>query len=64
MKHSYQVRVSYDKDFETLKEFRFDEEKDAESFFDKAAKRADRIGCGTIALFRDNVWRVKSYHRG
>lgn len=61
MKHSYQVRVSYDKDYKTLKEFRFDEEKAAESFFDKAAKRADRIGFGTIALFENNVWLLKSY---
>lgn len=64
MKHSYQVRVSYDKDFKTLKEFRFDEERAAASFFEKAVKMADRIGYGTVALFRDNVWRVKSYHIG
>ena len=64
MKHSYQVRVSYDKDYATLKEFRFEQERAAESFFKKAVKRADRIGCGTVALFRDNVWRVKSYHIG
>lgn len=56
----YQVRVSYDKAYETLKEFQFETEKAANSFFDKAVERAKRIGCGTVAMFNNNVWLVKS----
>lgn len=48
----YQVRVSYDKAFETLKEFQFETKEAANSFFDKAVKRAERIGVGTVAMFQ------------
>ena len=56
----YQVRVSFDKNYETLKEFRFETEKAADSFFEKAVKRAERIGFGTVAMFQNNVWLIKS----
>lgn len=56
----YQVRVSYDKDYATLKEYQFDTEETANSFFDKAVKRAKRIGYGTVAMFQGNVWRIKT----
>ena len=58
----YQVRVSYDKAFETLKEFQFETEEAANSFFDKAVERAKRIGVGTVAMFNRNVWLVKSFN--
>ncbi len=62
MKKSYQVRVSFDKNYETLKEFNFDENKSAaESFFEKTVKRIDRIGYGTSALFYRSVYLEKSY---
>ena len=56
----YQVRVSFDKDYKTLKEFQFENEKTANSFFEKAVKRAERIGFGTVAMFQNNVWLIKS----
>lgn len=56
----YQVRVCYDKEYETLKEFQFETEKTANSFFNKAVKRAECIGYGTIAMFHDNVWHIKT----
>lgn len=56
----YQVRVSYDKSYETLKEFQFETEESANSFFDKAVKRAERIGVGTVAMFYNNVYLYKS----
>lgn len=60
----YQVRVCYDKLYETLKEFQFDDENAANSFFDKAVKRAEIIGFGRVAIFRNNFWLIKSAHVG
>lgn len=56
----YQVRICFDEEYETLKEFEFETEKTANSFFDKAVKIAERIGYGTITMFHDNVWRIKT----
>ena len=58
--NKYQVRVCFDKACKTLKEFHFESEEAANSFFEKAVKRAERIGFGTVAMFKNNVWLIKS----
>ena len=55
----YTVRLSYDKEYKRVKEFNFDSEENANSFFDQAVKRAERIGFGTIALWNGD-WKIKS----
>ena len=60
----YTVRLSYDKTFNVIKQFHFDSKENANSFFEKAVKRAERIGFGTIALFIDGVWLEKSVRVG
>ena len=56
----YQVRVCFDENYKTLKEFQFETKETAESFFEKAVKRAEQKGYGRIALFVNNVWLEKS----
>lgn len=55
----YTVRLSYDKEYKRVKEFTFYSERIAEIFFEKAVKRAERIGFGTIALYIGD-WKIKT----